>query len=62
MILTYFILIEILIVGNLENEYNFFKKIYESYMPDFIVSKEKIIKAKLQVEGLINKWNDTDIK
>lgn len=33
----------------------FFKKIYNNMMPDFIVTKEKIIKAKLEVEGFINK-------
>jgi hypothetical protein len=27
-------------------------------MPDFIITKEKIIKAKLEVEGFIAKWEN----
>ena len=27
-------------------------------MPDFIITKEKIIKAKLEVEGFIAKWDN----
>ena len=52
----YVFLIEIMIVGNLKEKFLFFRKIYESLMPDFIVTKEKIIKAKLIVEGIIKKW------
>lgn len=33
----------------------FFKKIYNNLLPDYIVTKEKIIKAKLEVEGIIKK-------
>lgn len=46
---VYIILIEVLIVGNLKKKYLFFKKIYNNLVPDFIVTKEKIIKAKLEV-------------
>ena len=49
-------MIEIMIVGNLKNTFLFFRKIYENLMPEFIVTKEKIIKAKLIVEGIIKKW------
>ena len=53
--IVYVFLIEIMIVGNLKEKFLFFRKIYESLMPDFIVTKEKIIKAKLIVEGIIKK-------
>jgi hypothetical protein len=33
----------------------FIKRVYEMYMPDYLVSKEKIIKAKLIVDGILNK-------
>lgn len=48
-ILVYIILVEICIVGNMKEKYEIFKTIYLNYMPDFVVSKEKIIKAKLHV-------------
>jgi hypothetical protein len=54
-LLLYLILIEILIIGNLNKNYDFFRRVYEMYMPDFLVSKEKIIKAKLIVDGILNK-------
>jgi hypothetical protein len=53
-LLLYLILIEILIIGNLNKNYDFFRRVYEMYMPDFLVSKEKI-KAKLIVDGILNK-------
>ena len=53
--IVYVLMIEIMIVGNLKNTFLFFRKIYENLMPEFIVTKEKIIKAKLIVEGIIKK-------
>lgn len=47
--LIYIILIEILIVRDLTQNFFFFRKIYNNLVPDFIVTKEKIIKAKLEV-------------
>jgi hypothetical protein len=52
---VYLVLIEILVIGTLNNNYEFFKRVYEMYMPDYLVSKEKIIKAKLIVDGILNK-------
>ena len=54
-IVIYIVLVEVLIVGNLKEKFLFFRKIYNYLMPDFIVTKEKIIKAKLEVEGFIKK-------
>jgi hypothetical protein len=54
-LLVYLVLIEILVIGTLNNNYEFFKRVYEMYMPDYLVSKEKIIKAKLIVDGILNK-------
>ena len=54
-VLIYIILVELFIVGNLKEKYEIYKKVYINYMPDFIVSKEKIIKAKLHVEGFLKK-------
>lgn len=54
-VLIYIILIEVLIVGSLKDNFLFFRKIYNNMAPDFIVTKEKIIKAKLEVEGIIKK-------
>lgn len=48
-IIIYIVLIEVFIVGNLKDKFMFFRKIYNNMMPDFIVTKEKIIKAKLEV-------------
>jgi len=47
--IVYILLIEVFIVSNLKKQYLFFKKIYNNLIPDFIVTKEKIIKAKLEV-------------
>ena len=54
--LVYIILVEVFIVGNMKEKDEIFKTIYLNYMPDFVVSKEKIIKAKLHVEGFLEKW------
>ena len=54
-IIIYVVLIEFFIVGNLKEKFMFFKKIYNNLLPDYIVTKEKIIKAKLEVEGIIKK-------
>jgi hypothetical protein len=54
-LLVYLVLIEVLVIGTLNNNYEFFKRVYEMYMPDYLVSKEKIIKAKLIVDGILNK-------
>ena len=40
----------------MKEKYEIFKTIYLNYMPDFVVGKEKVIKAKLQVEGFLEKW------
>jgi hypothetical protein len=39
----------------MKEKYEIFKTIYLNYMPDFVVGKEKVIKAKLQVEGFLEK-------
>jgi hypothetical protein len=52
---VYLVLIEILGIGSLSNNYEFFKQMYNIYMPDYLVCKEKIIKAKLIVDGILNK-------
>ena len=54
-VLVYIVLVEVFIVGNMKEKYEIFKTIYLNYMPDFVVSKEKIIKAKLHVEGFLEK-------
>lgn len=54
-LLFYLVLIEMLVIGNLNSHYGFFRRVYEMYMPDYLVSKEKIIKAKLIVDGILNK-------
>jgi hypothetical protein len=38
-LLVYLVLIEILVIGTLNNNYEFFKRVYEMYMPDYLVSK-----------------------
>jgi hypothetical protein len=52
-IIIYIVLVEVFIVGHLKQKYEIYKKVYLNYMPDFVVSKEKIIKAKLHVEGFL---------
>lgn len=54
-LLFYLVLIEALVIGSLSSHYSFFRRVYEMYMPDYLVSKEKIIKAKLIVDGILNK-------
>jgi hypothetical protein len=54
-LLMYLVLIEFLVISILNNNYEFFKHVYEMYMPDYLVTKEKIIKAKLIVDGILNK-------
>jgi hypothetical protein len=54
-LLVCLVLIEILAIGSINNNYKFFKRVYDMYMPDYLVSKEKIIKAKLIVDGILNK-------
>lgn len=52
-VIVYIVLVEIFLVGLLKNKFILFKLIYQNYIPDFVVTKEKIIKAKLYVEGFI---------
>lgn len=54
-IILYIVIIELCIVNKLKNKFLFFSKIYNNLVPDYIVTNEKIIKAKLIVDGILKK-------
>lgn len=55
LLLAYIIIFELFLIRSLNNRYGVLRKIYDMYMPDFLVTKEKIIKAKLVVDGILDK-------
>lgn len=47
------VFVEFLIVNTLNSNYERFRRMYENLIPEFVINKEKIIKAKLIKEGFM---------
>ena len=47
------IFVEFLITTTLTSNYEMFRRMYENLIPEFVINKEKIIKAKLIKEGFM---------
>lgn len=52
---AWLVLFELLTIRSLNLEYETFMSVYDIYMPDYLVTKEKIIKAKLVTDGILGK-------
>ena len=50
-----FIIAENLVVGRLNKSYKYYRGIYNNFMPTELVSKERLIKAKLVLANVLNK-------
>jgi len=50
-----FIIAENLVVGKLKSSYKYYRGIYNNFMPTELVSKERLIKAKLVLANVLNK-------
>ena len=55
MTIIYITISEVIIIGYLQNQYNYYRKIYKLFMPDKIVFKEKKIKFWLVKYDVLNK-------
>lgn len=53
--LFYVFIAEHYLVSQLNRTYNFYRQVYKWYMPNDIVQKEKIIRAKLIMYNIIKK-------
>ena len=47
------IFIEVLLTHHLKEQYSFYRRMHENLIPDFVINKEKMIKAKLIKEGFM---------
>lgn len=47
------IFVEYIISNNLNQNYEMFRRMHENLIPEFVINKEKIIKAKLIKEGFM---------
>jgi hypothetical protein len=45
--------VEYIISNNLSQNYEMFRRMHENLIPEFVINKEKIIKAKLIKEGFM---------
>ena len=55
LVVFYLIFGELFIVRNLNRQYDMMRKVYENFMPDYLIAKEKIIKAELVQKGILHK-------
>lgn len=55
-IVLHFVFVEYLFTHYLGQNYEIFRRMHEYLIPEFVINKEKIIKAKLVREGFMKEW------
>lgn len=53
LLLLHIVLFECFILSNLKADYEFMKTVFETYVPEHILTKEKIIKHRFYQSGIL---------